>query len=301
MNTAHNVSTPPPHDWSDDFTVFTQSATAHDAEVAQQQLDNSTYHDTVVSQFFVFCKSHTPEEALLYFIYNVACSIDPNNGATIVGLQEDQMGVVGKSFKVTANDSQLSSDLQNQTSDPKGTTTITQFATELDTILYLFDPKHGSGGSAPDPSGMAQKVQASFDPNSSSSIFEQLSAIRNTINIPGDTSGYNPTDMSTVYFDPNGEARPDDPTKNYLTSFADMQADMGKKGDPGDAVEASQALTNANTILTSTTQTANSALNTKVSQLTGFEKNFQATLSSLIKSLIDWINAILQNITSKSS
>ncbi len=282
----------PPNTWSDDYKKFMDDVTKHGAAVQQWIDDQKQYRDVVLQKFYEICRSKTPEEALLYFLSVVVASVDPNNGATIIGTEEDHMGVYGKSFLVTADNTQLTNDLQNATTS-SSPVDIKTFATQLDQLLKLFDPAHGAKGPSPDPDAI--QVQACFDPSANAAIFQQLQNIRNTIYIAGDTSGYNPkADADTVFFDETGTGkRPDG--KPHMKSFDEMQKNMGQKDDPGDAVEAAKTLTDANSILTSTTQSVNAALNESVSQLTGFEKNVQAFLTSFLKSWIDQLNAMVQN------
>jgi hypothetical protein len=282
------------HTWSPDYKDFEKQIAAQKNAADLLQKDTNSYHSKVMANFDKYIggtdgKKPTPEKVLLYFFYFVMASLQPSDAGskqprtdTIFGLEDDKMGAIGQNLGLTAKTTQLINDLQNITNgtstDPNNS--LKDVAKNLDQLMHEFDPSNTNGLSG-----------HGFSPDAAQQIFGSLQTIRSTIYVEGENPygyGPKPTDSTVFFSDATGK----------LSSFSEMIKDLGQKGDPDQATEASKTLSDSFSVLTSTTQGVNSALNEQVSQQTGFQKNVQSFGASLMKSMIDLMNSIIQS-TSK--
>lgn len=248
-----------PQGWDDDFDKTNDDVIKHTDMVNQSNQDNSDYRTFVLPHLDALLDAHNPEEALLYFLSVCMASPNPQQTDNLLSISEDQYGIVGSSMAVMGDITKLTDDLQNYTngSDPATIAQINQGVTQL--TKYL-------------DQGV---VKDCFDPEALSTIQQQLGLITNNIN---------------QYFNITPGQDP-----NKMDSIAEMQANMGLKGDPKNATEAAQGFTDPESVITSSSQSINAELNQEVSTDTSFEKNEQSFMSSLIKSMIDEVNTSVQN------
>jgi hypothetical protein len=266
--------------WNTDYNKFMDGADQFDKDYRKYG-DDQTAYKANVEAFTQFIKAHTPEEALLYFFSWIATATQPHKHDNILGLYDDQTTNFGDQMSGNARNTALANDIQNLMNDTtSGVTEGNQvkFAnTALDQLLDKF-----GGGTTPDgkPIPGDPKVEALFK-NTKDSIITQLKDYKSTI------------DKYFTWTDDHGQKQ----GKGTLTSFKDMIDKMGKKGDPDKAVEANKAFTDTGSILTSVTQNFSAALNQQVSEVTGMVKNWQSFLGSLMKSLLDETNSLIQNLS----
>src|SRR5271170_3537041 len=169
------------HSFVTDFATFNTDTGAQNDAVTQLGRDKNTYHTQVMADFDKHRKQGA-EVALLFFFYAVFSSLDPGNGHTMTGLEEGQLGITGHGFTSNGDFTQLSVDTQTYANDTcpdpasdqlsnlcgslafnsDGKINLSQSKPGLDLFLYAFDPKHGTGGSAPDP--FSEDIQSCFDP-----------------------------------------------------------------------------------------------------------------------------------------
>lgn len=258
--------------WTTDSTAFTNATQAHQKSQKAADDDTDYYHQHVLVDFDTFCSGkHTAEEVLVYFLTVVVGRTDPTIHHTIFGLFDDRTDTLGKAMSATAKNTQLTNDLEelfSNTIDPSQVPLNQQVSVATGCVGWLIDKFNN------DPA-----VQGSFNPTMRSTIVSQLAQVQKTLNDYFGPSGTNPY----------GESK--------ITDFKQLQDFLGDKKDPSHAQEAQKALTEASSILTSTTQNINSALNEQVSQYTGFDKNVQSFVGSLMKSLIDFTSAVIQNLS----
>jgi hypothetical protein len=244
--------------WNTDFKNFMDGADKFDNDY-NKYLSNKAAYKANVEAFNQFIKTHTPEEALLYFFTWIATATNPHDHDNILGLYDDQTTNYGDQMSGNARNTQLANDLQNLINNTSGIPEDKQidFAKlAINTLIDKFehDPK-----------------VANLFKNTKDEIVTQLTAYKTTLD---------------TYFGPG-----------KLTSFKDMIDKMSQKDDPDRAVEANKAFTDTGTILTSVTQNFSAALNQEVSEVTGMVKNWQSFLGSLMKSLLDETNSLIQNLS----
>jgi len=256
--------------WDADFNKFMDGADQFDKDYTKYGHDQSAYKANVAA-FNQFIKTHTPEEALLYFFNWIATATQPHKHDNILGLYDDQTTNFGDQMSGNARNTALTNDIQNLMNDSggvpdKGSDQINFAVNALNQLLDKFEN---------DP-----KVQALFK-NTKDSIISNLKDYLSNI------------DKYFTWTDDHGQKH----GQGTLTSFSDMIAKMGQKGDPDNAVEANKAFTDTGTILTSDTQNFSAVLNQEVSEVTGMVKNWQSFLGSLMKSLLDETNSLIQNLS----
>lgn len=245
--------------WNTDYANWENGLVANDTDVANHTKDINKYQNEDLPKFFSFCSSHTPEEALLYFFYWIATSTQPNTNDNILGLLDDQTKMYGAQMSVNARNTTLSNDLQNLVSDSDdGVPVDNQVTVATAALGQLITEFKGDS-----------KIQEAYDPSTSSGILQQLQAYQ--------------TEITNDF----GKGK-------LFASFDDMKTKMNA-GDQT-AVAAYKVFTDASQILTSLTQNMSAALNQKVSQCTGMEKNWQSFFGSLMKSMLDEMNSIIQNM-----
>ncbi|HSX38091.1 MAG TPA: hypothetical protein VLE95_04590 [Chlamydiales bacterium] len=275
--------------FQDDYQNLISSCDAHASAVNQQTEDAKNYHNTVIEQMNKYLQGKNPELALIYFLYVVMASTNPDNNANILGLAGDQTNVLGQAMSASAGETRLSTDLQNLFSDNISTSSVPenmQVGTMNNAVGQLIDvftnPLNKDYAS----------VVGSFDASSRSSIVQQLKSIQGTMQ-----EYFSPTNADgTLNAQPSGkEDGLDNENPPKLMSFHAMNTNMSSKDDVGHAVEASKQLTQAFQTLGSITQNINAALNQQVSQATAFTQNEQAFYSSLMKSTLDMINQNVNN------
>ena len=257
--------------WDTDFEKFMKGADTFNNDYNKYISDQAAYKANVEA-FTQFIKTHTPEEALLYFFNWIATATQPKQHDNILGLYDDQTTNFGNQLSGNARNTALSNDIQdliNNTVSDKDVPVDQQVNYAMKALDQLIDKFQN------DP-----KVEKLFA-NTKDEIITQLKAYQSNI---------------TQYFtwkDDNNQPQ----GKGTLTSFKDMIDKMGQKDDPGNAVEANKAFTDTGSILTSVTQNFSAALNQEVSEVTGMVKNWQSFLGSLMKSLLDETNSLIQNLS----
>ncbi|MBI5272963.1 MAG: hypothetical protein HY861_03160 [Chlamydiia bacterium] len=233
---------------------------------------------------------------MMFVMLEIMTSANPGDSANILGMQEDQLGIFGKGLQVQSDATNIMNDIQN-TINATGETAPQ--AGDIDTVASKLDGYLDAlGGNPNHPEYANQALITALGGQGSpeqQALITQLSAMRGTITEQtGDGSPNNDaTDYNslpgTKYFDSTG-------ANNTITSFYQMQQEMQQPGSAGEsATAASKILTDAGNSISSTTQSANAALNEEISQLTNFEKDVQSFYTAFLKSIIDGNNATIQN------
>jgi hypothetical protein len=259
--------------WNTDFDKFMAGANKFGDDYNKYTSDQSAYKANVEA-FTQFIKTHTPEEALLYFFTWIATATQPKQHDNILGLYDDQTTNFGDQLSGNARNTALSNDIQ----DLMNGTSSVQEGQQVDVAKQAIEQLLEKFGGATTPDGKPipgdPNVEHLFA-NTKDEIITQLKAYQATIDqyFVGGSGG------------------------GTLKSFKDMIDKMGQKDDPGNAVEANKAFTDTGTILTSVTQNFSAALNQEVSEVTGMVKNWQSFLGSLMKSLLDETNSLIQNLS----
>jgi len=259
--------------WNIDNASFIAGANAHQAAVNAYSGpggDLPTYHENV-AKFEQFMKHHSPEENLFMFMFFLMSAMDPTNNANILGLYNDQEDGVGKSMGVCAHTTQLINDLQNLFNDTAGVPE-SPAGNQLAVANAVVNQLISQFSNPSDPNYAA--VTGSFDSNSLTAIVSQLTNIQTTL---------------SSYFGPGATV-----AGSQIASFDQLKTLLGGQNDPQHSSEAAKGLTDAIQVLTSLGQNINSALNQEVNQITGMQKNWQSFLASLMKSILDELNAISQ-------
>lgn len=300
--TPTDTSTPFDNAWQ----ALQQDATQQQALIAQQQTDLQNYKDKLAGAF----KSMDPQLIMLYLLEVIFTSTDPNDNSNLFGLENDQLGITGKSLRSMGDTTLMTDAIQNimngtgQNEPNDGD--LVSFTKNIDTFLDAL-------GANPNVPANPAVVNALGGPNSQAVTIlkKDFSDLRSYFYIPSDEgtvdSVYNTaTDpskdpKSTALFDPDYVYDPTTNPNGKIGSFAQMQQLMQQTGDPAQANEAAQDLSNDFSELNSSTQSVNASLNEQVSQQTNSSKNVQSFYTSLVKSLIDLVNAVVQNITQKAN
>jgi hypothetical protein len=256
--------------WDADFKKFTDGANQFDKDYRKYG-DDKTAYKARVDAFTQFIKTHTPEEALLYFFTWIATATQPHQHDNILGLYDDQTTIFGDQMSGNARNTALANDIQNLMNNTsgipeKGSDQINFAVNALHQLLDEFEN---------DP-----KVEALFK-STKDSIISNLKDYLSNI------------DKYFTWTDGSGHKQ----GQGKLTSFKDMIDKMSEKGDPDNAVEANKAFTDTGSTLTSVTQNFSAVLNQEVSEVTGMVKNWQSFLGSLMKSLLDETNSLIQNLS----
>jgi len=268
-----------PGSWDDDYAQTEADVQRHTDMVNQLNQDQSDYKTVVLPQFDALLAVN-PEQALLYFLYVCMASPNPQHTDNILSISEDQYGIVGSSMAVMGDITKMTDDLQNYTngSVPASIDDVYNATAQLQSLLAK------------------PEVQSCFDPEALSTIQQQLGLMQDNItqyfNCPANPKNNDINPQTGKNFQPSDPNYADDPK---LQSIAEMQKNMGLKGDPKNATEAAQGFTDPESVMTSSSQSINAELNQEVSTDTSFEKNEQSFMSSLIKSMIDETNTAVQN------
>ncbi len=254
--------------WNTDFNKFNDGANQFHDDTGKYTDDQSAYK-AHVEAFSQFIKTHTPEEALLYFFTWIATATQPKQHDNILGLYDDQSTNLADQMSGNARNTALANDIQNLINNTSGVADKDQIPYAMSAITQLINKFSND-----------EKVGNLFN-NTKDQIIIQLQAYK--------------TNIETYFKWTDDNKQPQG--NGTLTSFKDMIDKMGEKDDPDKAVDADKAFTDTGTTLTSVTQNFSAVLNQEVSEVTGMVKNWQSFLGSLMKSLLDETNSLIQNLS----
>ena len=266
-----------------DLVNLQNTATNYEAAVTAHQKEEKAYQTSLLNPALDVGPGSSWKE--VGKAYNMLLILLATGGSdTLAG----QLGVSGEVLHVQGDIAACNNDLQNIThSSQTGANGATDVQDEMNGLDTMNSVLTGSGASWYADVQQALGGTAGGGGSTAESIDQQYVSIRQEfVSAPGgNPNGY--------YFDPS------DTTGTYLTSFGQMQTNMGQPGDIDHANEASDGMVGPFNIVTSTASSANTATNEKITQEANDIKSVTSFLTDMAHSQQDVIKGIVNNSISR--
>jgi len=265
-----------------DLVNLQNTATNYEAAVTAHQKEVTAYQDSLLNPALDVGPGSSWKA--VGKAYNMLLILLATGGSNTLS---GHLGVSGEVLHVQGDIAACNNDLQNITHSSQtgvnGQADVTDEMAGLDTMNNIL-----TGSGAPWYADVQQALggNAGGGGSTASSIDQQFVSVRNEfVDAPNNPGAY--------YFDPN------DTTGTYLTSFGQMQTNMGQPGDLNHANEASDGMVGAFNIISSTASSANTATNEKITQEANGLKSMTSFVTDMAHSSQDVSKSVVNNSISR--
>lgn len=281
-------------DFNTDMQTLEKDVQEYEAAMQKKVKDDQVYQNEILEKLK---QLKSPDEILMYLAMYVFASQETDTDSNILGLMDDQIGILGKSLLSMSGLTKVGNDLEDMTNYRAGTPDdLKAYAQHLDDLIDRLK----------DPNSSLSKL---LDPTVKDSLLAQYTTLRHDVFIQGDdqhngppgSAHLNPNAKSPFLQDGSLDPNAIDPATGKLkppygiSSFGDLQKLMGIPGNLGGANDAAKLKTDSFNTITSTTQSANAALNQQVTQETNDQKTILSFYVNLLHEPMDIIKQAVKN------